>query len=296
MGVNTEKIESRDKLADEIKKLESKDFGVGEVKLPSVKLDELEYAAPSDAELERSAVKSLSGYRNDGIKTINERSAEDEKALADKRETYIKNRDGDIAELDDRYKKASEAADGDIIKRGLARSSIAAAIKSELEKSYLESNAALISDYAKSISSVDGEIAVIGAKLKKALDDFNIAYAAKLNEKLEQLKADRNKTVAEVTAYNNKVRLDRAKAEEDRIKAESDLNDAAIERERKKKDIDGMSGKERDEVYKSVYDKMDEFLSSMSPEQAKLEIRNHSIYREHLSNYYYNRLYDKYGR
>ncbi len=49
-------------------------------------------------------------------------------------------------------------------------------------------------------------------------------------------------------------------------------------------------------MYKSIYKLMDEYLGGMDKGEARLELINHSLYRDHLSSYYYARLFDKYGR
>lgn len=94
------------------------------------------------------------------------------------------------------------------------------------------------------------------------------------------------------------LRIERKQAEldNDRLKTESSLYSAALSQEKQENSLDGASSERRDAVYKAVYERMDKFLGSLDPQQAFLEIRNHSMYRQHLSNYYYNRLYDKYGR
>ncbi|MCH5164796.1 MAG: hypothetical protein J1G01_00140 [Clostridiales bacterium] len=296
MGALPDNSESRRELEEQIKQLEKADSHATRESLPSTKLDELSYTAPSDEYLEAQAEKSLQGYKSSGEKSIRENSENEAKARARQREAYLKGRDGDIAALGDSYRAAALAIDNDAMKRGLARSSIAAAGKSELESEYLKRNADIVDTYGKKIAELDSEIAAADSKLRAALDDFNLTYATKLNEKIESLKSERDKKVEEVTKYNNEVRAKQAALDQSRLKTESDLYSAALSQEQKENSLDGISPEKRDEIYRSVYDKMDEYLSSMTPQQAKLEIRNHTMYRKHLSNYYYYKLYDKYGR
>ena len=60
--------------------------------------------------------------------------------------------------------------------------------------------------------------------------------------------------------------------------------------------MSGLPSERVNETYKAIYDAMDKFLGSMDKDDAMVELLNHSLYRQHLSNYYYNRLLDKYGR
>ncbi|MDE6401576.1 MAG: hypothetical protein K2L54_03085, partial [Clostridiales bacterium] len=102
--------------------------------------------------------------------------------------------------------------------------------------------------------------------------------------------------IERVTAFNNAVLEQQAKLDADIAKTESSLYTDALDQKKKANSADGLTSEEREKMYRSVYDSMDKYLSSLDKQQAKLEIRNHSLYRQHLSSYYYEKLYDKYGR
>ena len=296
MSSNTQKNEGRDKLTAEIERLESVDYGAAKKKLPTVKLQETEYDAPSDGELKLAAESALYDYRTDGERAIRDKSAASAAELAARRDALTASNDGEKRELDERYRAASDAIDSDVIRRGLARSSVATAAKGDLQTEYLKRSADMTADYGKRIADIDAEIAGLDAKLRTALDDFNLAYAAKLNEKLYSLKSERDKRVDEATKYNNEVRKSQAKLDADRAETESKLYTAALAQERAENNLSGLPADRRDDIYKAVFKQMDDFLSGMSEQEAKIELLNHSFYRQHLSNYYYNRLLDKYGR
>ena len=297
MGVNAQqKINDRDKLTEEIKRLESVEYGAVKPKLPEVKLDGIEYTAPSDADLLSTAETELASYRREGEKALRDKSANSATELTEKRAALASSKDGDLAELDDKYRTASRAIDADVIKRGLARSSVAATEKSALEGEYLKRTADIVSAYGKSMSDIDAEIASLDGKLNAALNDFNLSYATKLNERLQTLKQERAARAEEILKYNNEIKKSQAKLDEDRAKAESALYSQALAQEKTENNLSTLPAERRDAIYKAVFKQMDEFLSGMSPQEAKIELLNHSLYRKHLSNYYYNRLLDKYGR
>lgn len=289
--------EERSKLEEEIKRLESSAFGsVGKPTLSQTELNEIEYTPPTDEYLAVEAENSLANDRADQIQAIRDRSENEVKQNTAVRDAYISDRDGERATLAENYEAAVRAVDNDAIKRGLARSSVAAVGRSELESEYLKRNADVEKSYGKKIAELDGEIAAADGKLRAALDDFNLSYATRLNQKIAELKAERDQKIERVTSFNNSVREKQAKLEADKLKTESDLYSAAIEQKKKANSADGLSASERDKLFKSVYDSMDKYLASLDKQEAKLEIRNHTLYRQHLSNYYYSKLYDKYGR
>lgn len=289
--------EERSKLEEEIKRLESSAFGsVGKPTLSQTELNEIEYTPPTDEYLAVEAENSLANDRADQIQAIRDRSENEVKQNTAVRDAYISDRDGERATLAENYEAAVRAVDNDAIKRGLARSSVAAVGRSELESEYLKRNADVEKSYGKKIAELDGEIAAADGKLRAALDDFNLSYATRLNQKIAELKAERDQRIERVTSFNNSVREKQAKLDADKLKTESELFSAAIEQKKKANSADGLSASERDKLFKSVYDSMDKYLASLDKQEAKLEIRNHTLYRQHLSNYYYTKLYDKYGR
>lgn len=295
MGYLPDNSEDRDKLLDEIARLESVGAGVEKPKLPSTKLDEITYAPPTDDELRAEAERGLSEYKDKEIEAIKASSAENEKALVGKRDTYKEQREDELDKLSAAYASAADAVDADVIKRGLARSTIAVNKKGELTSDHAKAAADVESSYGKLIAGLEAEISATQSKLNTALNDFNLSYATKLAQKIDELKDERDKRVEEVTKYNNDVRAKQATLDADRLKTESSLYSDALSQS-SKLDLDSLSKEKREAIYKSVYEKMDAYLSGLSKDKAKQELRNHALYRDHLSDYYYYKLYDKYGR
>lgn len=286
----------RDKLFDEIARIEETESSAVKPSLPKTKLDEISYTPPDDRSIANTAQDDLADYKSSTEASIKQKSADSAVSLAEKRDAYEADKQSDMSELDRKYADAARAIDNDVIKRGLARSSVATSYKSDLQNEYLRQSADIIAAYGKNISAVDAEIVALDGKLREALNDFNLTYATKLNQKIAELKAEREAKIKEVTAFNNSVRQNQAKLDMDREKTESSLYSQALEQEKMSTTPDGLSVEKRDQVYRAVYDKMDKYLASLSPHDAKIELVNHTVYRQHLSQYYYAKLYDKYAR
>lgn len=288
--------DGRDELENEIKRLEMVDTGVTKPRLPSVSLEEKQYAPPTDAELASRAENELDEYKRTGLAGIRDKNAADEKAITAARDGYGKSLDAELSALESSYQNAVRASDNDAIKRGLARSSVATVNRAEIEKAYLAQNAEISATYGKKISELDAEISALGSKLQTALNDFNLSYASRLNTRIAELKSERDKKISDVTEYNNTVRAKQAELDEKLARAESDLYSASIAQNKSATSLGGLTEQQRDKMYRAVYDAMDKYLGSMDAIEAKKELRTHTLYREHLSAYYYARLYDKYGR
>lgn len=296
MAERTKVNESRDELEKEIGRLESTSYAAVKTELPQVKLQEKQYTAPDDATLKSNAESELAEYRSDGEKSLRQKSEAQKTELEAKRDAYVNSKNDSEAELDQKYISSARAIDNDVIKRGLARSSVASVERGALEREYLNKSADIVKEYQSNIAKLESDIAATDKKLQEALSDFNLAYAAKLTQRINELKKEREQKMQDVIEYNNDIKVKQAAMDRSKAKTESDLYSAALKQEQQENSLDGITAERRDEIYKAVYEKMDAFLGSMDPAQAVVEIRNHSMYRKHLSNYYYNRLYDKYGR
>lgn len=296
MGALPDNSTERDKLREEINKIESVRTGVEAPTLPKTTLNELEYTPPTDEYLSVQAEQGLAGYRSQGIDNIKKESADNAAKLEKNKASYESAKARALQNLDTAYGSAAESIDSDVIKRGLARSSVAANAKSDLAGSYASQAAEIMRDYSVKIADIDAEINSLDAKLNAAFNDFNLSYAVKLTEKLNELKAEREKKTKEALEFNNSVKEKQAKLDNERLKTESTLYSNALNQKAKENDLDNLTTEQRDAVYKSVYNKMDEYLGSLPKKEAKLELLNHTLYRDHLSDYYYYKLYDKYGR
>ena len=144
------------------------------------------------------------------------------------------------------------------------------------------------------IDAIDEQIVDLYEKrmdISRQVAEFKIETGKKVFDKVRE-----DEKLRKVTEYNNSVREKQAKLDADRLKTENDLYLDAIKLQKQATSVDNLSAEERNAVYSAVFDKMDEYLSGMSAEQARLELRNHTLYRDHLSDYYFYKLYDKYGR
>ena len=264
------------------------------VTLPETpKYDRLEYKAESDEEITSRAKGELAGYYNaskNGIDAEIEslrKKYEDEKTAAN---NAAKEQASAVYEA---YGAAKESTAFDTLKRGLARSSIAALRSSALDEQAAKEAASVTEKLYSAVSEIDGKIADLGVKKEKALNDFNIAYASKLTGKISDLKSERDKKIAEALKYNNSLSESEYKAEIDRKMKESDLYQEALSQKKAENELkDGSTSGD----YVKVYERMRDVLGKLDPADARAAFVYDPIYRDNLNDYYYYRLYDEFGR
>ena len=90
-------------------------------------------------------------------------------------------------------------------KRGLSRSSIVINKLDAFTADQLNNFNKLNEEYSSTINGINFELNSLESQKQKALNDFNIEYAYKLNEKISDLTDELNKKQAEVDKYNNEI-------------------------------------------------------------------------------------------
>ncbi len=263
-------------------------------KLPETpKYDRLEYDSASDEELGSRAENELKDYYGSGKNAIESeidalgKKYEAEKIAADK---AAKDKTEAIYGA---YGAAKESTDNDVLRRGLARSSIAALRRSELDEAAAKETAAVARELYDTALKIDKEIEGLGVKREKALNDFDIAYASKLAERIGELITERDKKAAEALKYNNSLTEKEHKAEIDRISKESDLYTKALSQKKAENELKDAAGYGE---YGETYAKMRDVLAMLDPVDARKAFVNDPIYRENLNDFYYYKLYNEFAR
>lgn len=262
-----------------------------------VKYERIEYDAPTDDEIGEQAKASLSEYETASKNAIeNEISSLFTKYGIDKQNNALAYENA-VKSIEDAYKTAVESASNDALKRGVARSSIAVNTIGALEKSQAEAKVDASALYEKNKADLDAKISGLEAQRQKAMDEFNIAYTAKLTQQINALKAEREEKAQEAIRYNNSLTEKENKEHIDREKAESDLYTEALEQfktEKKlKNDPDAVT---QDVMYQQIYGVLRDKLLTMSAAEAKKEVNDNPLFRRYLSDAYFYKLYDEFGR
>lgn len=249
----------------------------------------------SDTELADKASSALKGYENQTLKGIEESVKTAAEKLERDKKTAAEAKEKTINEIQGSYDRARAETENDALKRGLARSSIAVNRVADVESGRAKAVTDTEAGYAAALQQLDGEINGLAVKRQEAINDFNITLAVKLQEKIDELKKQRDDTNKEALKYNNSLEEKRAKEEADKLKTESDLYSQALTQKQKENELKN-SGAVSDSAYRSNYEKMDALLSSMNRSDAAKLLKEDTFFRDNLSDYLYYKLYSAYAR
>ena len=288
--------------SDKLKELESFVKNQYEGYLPSKSTtpdvpsyERYEYEAPSDDDIKKSAVTELGDYVLSGTNSIKNEYTQKAKELEAHKEASEKLFSDSSQKLKSAYDEAAEALSNDSLKRGLARSSIALNNQAAATQAYTQNLNSLIEQRNQKIASLDEEINSLDGQLQNALNSFKIGYAAKLTERINELKAEREKNKQEAIKYNNSLLKEEYEQSVNKQKTDSNLYSQALSQQQREQAIkDSLSVEERSRIEKNIYDKVVELLDSMPFDDAKALFFNEPIFRNSLSDYYYYTLYYKY--
>ncbi len=172
------------------------------------------------------------------------------------------------------YSELKEKLENDSIKRGMARSSVISGQIGDLQGQHIKAAGEVEGSYNKTISDINAEISSLEKQQDSALELLDLKSASELNNRITELKSQRDKNILENEKYNSSVReknikysQDRQnkideflkKQQQDKIKQQNELS----EYEQKY----GYSG-EKLQNYTKRYDLAYEFYTSLSPDIA----------------------------
>ena len=255
-------------------------------------LKELTYDAESNDSIEARASQENEYGKMQALNALNEKYASQTSALNDSKRQAGQTLHDSYRQLEKLYDDLRKRTENDVLKRGLARSSIATSQLSDLDVAKLAGAAELQKSYGATVNDINGRINELEAGRDIALQELDLKYATELTQRIEELKAERDKTVLEYEKYNANVRKQN---EEYARKRESDVEEYLKTREENKRKAEeeqaelekkyGYTGDKHDN-YAKRYDIAYEFYSSLSPEIAAEALAASPNMKYYLGAYY----------
>lgn len=273
----SKKIADRANLFEKFKEVDDK-YKVDQTPLT---LEKMEYSAPSADEVEKSAKSSLEGYLTSGKDKIENDYVSKIENLSLQQESKKNANENQKLELENSYSKLKTNASNDMIRRGLARSSIAINILDAFDKDMIEKYNQLDKEYSDSFQKLESEKDLLEKQKNSALSAFDITYASKLNDKIEEINKEIEKKQTEVLKYNNDI----AEKEEKYRKQLEDRNKSMLNL-LAKYGTQGMANIKQDEKYALALD----FFNNLPKDQAMHELMSNKTYKEQLGDKYFKKL------
>lgn len=255
-------------------------------------LKELEYEAESNDSIAARASEENEYGKQKALNALNGKYDAQTSALNDSRQQAGQTLHDSYKQLEKLYDDLRKRTENDVLKRGLARSSIATSQLSDLDVAKLSGAAELQKSYNATVNGIDSKINELEAGRETALQELDLKYAIELDQRIAELKEERDKTVLEYEKYNADIRRqneDYAKKRESDVAAylktkEENKRKAEEEKAELEKKY-GYTG-EKQENYARRYDVAYEFYSSLSPEIAAEALAASPNMKYYLGVYY----------
>lgn len=240
-----------------------------EITLPKYEPEKMTYTGATDEEIAKSGADSLVEYYLKSINSINSTTSAQQKSKLNDRERALENAKDQQQYIEQVYAALKDAAEKDAVKRGIARSSIISGQKHAYDSDMASNLIKLSEDTYKEIARIDSDIDELEAEKTKALNDFDIVYAAKLAIEIENRRTERDEKAEAVQKYNNQLEkeaaeyeINRQKSEQSLIKGEIDIKNADSETAKKYSELIS----ERDD---ETYNYVKNYLSGLTAAQRK---------------------------
>jgi len=237
-------------------------------RMEDVKIDNDKIKEQAENELYEYKKTSTDKINNDTVENIN--NLENSKIkLKDNFET-------EKANMDNYYTRVKQEVSDDALKRGLSRSSIVINQLDAFNKDQIENYNKLNKELTSSINSIDMEINNAKTAQEKALNEFDITYAVKLQEKINSLTQDLLDKQEKVIKYNNEITEKEKEYEQDYKKLEEELRQSNWDKELDLMAYAGKYGTNMLEKYKTtqVYNIAKDYLKTLDSAVAISTLQN----------------------
>ena len=262
----------------------------------NVELERLHQNEKTTDQIKQEAESSLVDYKNAQINSIQSESDNRKKDLVENKNILNESVAEQKDNLKNYYDTAKQSASDEALKRGLARSSIVVSQLSAFDNNQIENFKKLDEQLTNKVDAINFELQGLNSELDSALNDFNIAYAVKLQDKINALNTELNNSNAQITKYNNEIALKEAEYNQKLVELKNDMENQRFDNETDILDIYGKygSGVVAKVVQDSLYDAMKKQLAGLSKQEIA-ELINDPNVKSMLGNNVYSVLVKEFG-
>lgn len=240
----------------------------------SLGLEKVDVPNKTDEELISLAKSSVSQKYGDKKTSTNENFSKQIEKLLESKETLSKNADTKKNEINNIYNESIKETENQMLKRGLARSSIVIGELSNLEGAKASELANVLNELETNLNNAEKSIADLETQKEQALASLDIEYALELEEEIEKVKSEYQEARNEAIKFNNNV---------EKIEAEYklDLDKQKLDKQESVTKLENEYGVNY--TYQTMkskqFDYLKEYLSSLEPSYAiNLFLTNKDFY------------------
>lgn len=273
----TEKTKNYSDLLSNFKKVDEKYNFSGD----ELNLERKTFKGKTDEEIEKQAKDSLQEYKETGIQDI-EKSYNDKKSSIDEQIQSTKTQGEEKKkEATSLYSSLKENAKQDALKRGLSRSSIVINILDAFDNNMINEYKKINEEISSKMQSLSNQKTLLDEQKQNALNSFDISYALKLSNNIDEVNEKLKQEEQKILEYNNEIA-------EKEVEYQAKQKDKALSYATyiEKYGKNGLNALKQDE--KVAY--AENYLMSLSKEEALDELNNNKVFTSELGPANYTRL------
>lgn len=250
--------------------------------------EKMEYVAPTEQEVKTKAENSLSEYKTSNVDAINQKYDDKISSIDEKVESNTKLLSTEKQELENLYGSLKQNASNEAQKRGLQRSSIIVNQLEAFDRDKLNQYLKLNNEYKNTLNELSSEKEILASQKNSALSSFDITYAIKLQEKIDDINSEIEKKEQEVLKYNNEILEKEAEYQREYEEtANKLLREDRLDTTNLLEYLSKYGSSALDELKaKEKYTIVENAVKDLSKEQALSEIKNNSNIKSQLGRYY----------
>lgn len=274
----TEKTKNYSDLLENFKQIDQKfssqDSG-------SLDLEKKTFTKMSDEDIKERAENNLFDYKESSFKNINDEYSAKEKSLDENLQQAKQSAIEKKNEAKDLYSSLKNNASKDAIKRGLARSSIVINVLDAFDKGMIEEYNKINQEISTKIDSLNSQKQLLDEQKQNALNSFDISYAVKLSNKIDEINKSLQEQEQKILEYNNQIAEKEAKYEAER--KQNALDYAKYIQNNGTEAITQLKNNEKYTIAK-------DYLMSLSKQDALDELNYNKIFSSELGPINYSKL------
>lgn len=259
----------------------------------SIKFEKLDNIEIDQDKIKQDAENSLAEERKNEIDSIINEAENSKNNINASIENVKSSAETQKSNLDKLYEERKQVASDEALKRGLGRSSIIINQIDAFEKEKIDEYMAIDKELSTAINNLNTQLGELESSKQKALSDYDIAYAVKLNEKIKEINDELYQKQQEVIKYNNEIAEKEAEYNLSKEKQDASIKNDLISQQLdvaefiEKYGINALYSLKYQDKFNAALDYFNNFDKATALNELK---NNATYYKEQLGNKYYDLL------